>query len=83
MGRRKSVFGNNRPVIIQPLDIVSSKIDHRFYGQCHTRHQLYAAPVLAKVGDLRILMKRSSYPVSYKISDYSVSVRLYKIIYRI
>ncbi len=74
--RQGSVSGNGRPLIIQNDQLMPPQIDHRLYGEDHTRHQLHAFAPIAEVGDLGGFMKIESHTVPNKFPHYRASLAL-------
>lgn len=55
-------------------DFVSSHIDHRFDGECHSRNDKHTCTALAEVLNVRFFMELDSYAVPAQVAYYTVSV---------
>ena len=51
-----------------------TRINHRFYGERHTRHQQHTRTLLAIMFHIRLFVKLEPYPMSAQIPDHRASV---------
>ena len=74
MCRKLSVYRCYCPVIIKPVNIIGSFIDHRLDRKCHSLLHLSASSSLHKVRNLRCFMKLRSNSMPCQITHNRISV---------
>src|SRR5678815_1810880 len=68
------VLGDDGPAVRQLLDLASSCIDHRFYGEYHAGAQCLERAWLAVVQDLRLLVKFATDTVAAELAYDAVPI---------